>query len=96
MTAENDSNPANRFYAHAEAGEPAAKLNDYDPANPFAVIYFGNDWDFTSRDPDWCRRAAAAWTKAAELLDASRAGQQDRRTRQPVIEPSLDRELQAE
>jgi hypothetical protein len=96
MTAENDGNTINRFYAHAEAGEPAAKLNDYDPANPFAVIYFGRDWDFTSRDPDWCRRVAAAWTKAADLLDASRAGQPDRRTRRPGIEATPDMEMQAE
>jgi hypothetical protein len=90
MTAENDRNPTNRFYAHAEAGEPAAKLNDYDPANPFAVIYFGDGWDFTSTDPDWCRRVAAARTKAADLLDVSRTGQPGGQTRQPEIEFSPD------
>jgi hypothetical protein len=59
----------NRFYAHAEAGEPTARLNDRDPADPFVVVYFGTDWDFTSKDPHWCHRVAATWTQAAELLE---------------------------
>lgn len=59
----------NRFYAHTEAGEPTVRLNDYDPADPFVVVDFGGDWDFTSKDPRWCRRVAAAWTQAAQLLE---------------------------
>jgi len=59
----------NRFYAHVEAGEPAVRLNDLDPGGPFVVIDFGSNWDFTSKDPSWCRRAATTWTEAAKLLD---------------------------
>ncbi len=59
----------NRFYAHAEADEPAVRLNEGDPADPFVVIDFGSNWDFTSRDPRWCRNVAAAWAQAAPLLE---------------------------
>ena len=59
----------NHFYTHADAGEPAVRLNQHDPARPFAVITFGDDRDFTSKDPAYCRRAAQAWTTAAELLE---------------------------
>jgi len=59
----------NRFYAHAEAGDPTVRLNDRDPADPFVVIDFGSNWDFTSKDPRWCHRVATAWTEAAELLE---------------------------
>ena len=63
----------NRFYAHAEAGEPAVHLNDSNPARPFVVVQFGEDWDFTSRDADWCRRVADTWATAAELLQPGAA-----------------------
>ena len=59
----------NHFYAHAEAGEPTARLNDHHPADPFAVVDLGGDLYFTSKDPQWCRRVAASWTLAAELLE---------------------------
>ena len=59
----------NRIYTHAQAGEPNAHLNDHNPADPFVVVGFGADWDFTSKDPHWCRRVAATWTHAAELLE---------------------------
>jgi len=59
----------NRIYTHAQAGEPNAHLNDHNPADPFVVVGFGADWDFTSKDPHWCRRVAATWTQAAELLE---------------------------
>ena len=59
----------NHFYAHAEAGEPTARLNDHHPADPFAVVDVGGDLYFTSKDPQWCRRVAASWILAAELLE---------------------------
>ncbi len=62
----------NHLYAHAEAGEPEARLNHVRPDDPFVVVAFGADWDFTSKDPSWCRRVAAAWTRAAELLESVR------------------------
>jgi hypothetical protein len=62
------------FYAHADAGEPAVTINDYDPAAPFAVVSFGATWDITSTDPDWCRRVARAWDTAASALEAANAG----------------------
>jgi hypothetical protein len=60
------------FYAHADAGEPAVTINDYDPGQPFAVVSFGTTWDITTSDPGWCRRVAAAWNSAATSLEAAR------------------------
>jgi len=62
----------NHFYAHAPVGEPAVSLNDHNPADPFAVVRLGDGWDFTTHDPGYCRRVAAAWTAAADLLEAAR------------------------
>ena len=75
----------NHYYAHATAGEPEVHLNQHDPARPFAVIRFGDEREFTSKDPDYCRRAAQAWTTAAELLETAR-----QRAADP--QPELDRE----
>jgi hypothetical protein len=61
----------NSFYAHADAGEPTVHLNNHDPADLFAVVYLGDDWHVTSKDPHWCRRVATAWTHAAELLESA-------------------------
>jgi hypothetical protein len=63
----------NRFYAHADSGEPTVHLNNHDPADPFAAVYLGDDWYVTSKDPGWCRRVASAWTHAAELLESAAA-----------------------
>jgi hypothetical protein len=61
----------NHAYVHVHPGEPIARLNRNDPASPFAVVDFGGDWYHTSEDPAWCRRVAAAWTHAAELLESA-------------------------
>ena len=57
-------------YVHVHPGEPVARLNHHDPASPFAVADFGGDWYHTNEGPAWCRRVAAAWTRAAELLES--------------------------
>lgn len=61
----------NHAYVHVHPGEPVTRLNHHDPASPFAVIDFGGNWYHTSEDPAWCRRVAAAWTHAAELLESA-------------------------
>ena len=78
----------NHFYAHADAGEPAVRLNDRNPEEPFVVVDFGSDWDFTSHHPDWCRRVASTWTAAADLLDAAQAAEprEDYRHAEPDLE----------
>ena len=64
---------ANRFYSHPDpVDEPKANVNEHNPADPFAVVDFGG-CDFTSTDPAWCRRVAAAWSEAADLLEAAQA-----------------------
>jgi len=86
----------NRFYAHAQAGEPDVYLNDHDRSNPFAVVRFGDDWDFTTRDPQWCRRVATTWTRAAELLEGQRAADTGGQSQPTAIEHDRDPERQAE
>jgi hypothetical protein len=61
----------NHAYVHVHPGEPVARLNHHDPASPFAIVDFGGNWYHTSEDPAWCRRVAAAWTHAAELLESA-------------------------
>lgn len=76
----------NRFYAHADAGDPEVRLNNVRPDDPFIVIAFGRDWEITSKDPGWCRHVATAWTRAAELLESIQsveARQQPWTTAQP-------------
>ena len=61
----------NNLYAHADAGEPVVRLNDYYLNGPFIIVSFGGDWDITSKDPAWCRRVARAWETAAATLETA-------------------------
>ena len=63
------SGPPGRVFSRGDASEPEVDLNPGAKSGaPFAVIDYGAV-DFTTRDPAWCRRVAAAWTRAAELLE---------------------------
>jgi hypothetical protein len=76
----------NHLYAQTTPAEPQVNLNQHNPADPFAVIRFGDGWDFTSHDPAYCRRVAQAWTTAAELLEAAH---------RPVPEPQPEADREA-
>ncbi len=80
-----------RIYTHAQAGEPNAHLNDHNPADPFVVVGFGADWDFTSKDPHWCRRVAATCPRGRAAGASERKTPHTGRTRNRLSHSNAER-----